>query len=48
MTPNERTNTVTDDRHPLKCSHPGCNYLGMWSEATGHRCPLHRQASDAS
>ena len=35
MTPNERTNTVTDDRHPLKCSHPGCNYSGAMKDFAG-------------
>lgn len=26
---------------PFLCAEPGCAYLGLWSRATRHRCPMH-------
>jgi hypothetical protein len=29
--------------HPVKCSEPGCPFLGIWTKESGNRCPTHRK-----
>jgi len=32
---------VATTRQPFRCAEQGCVYLGLWTEATGYRCPKH-------